>query len=367
VRVTLRGLGVLALLVATPAAAQDAAPAWAGVWQGRIGTYPVRVCLDSWGDDVPGRGSYYYLSQLEPISLTDAGDGMWIERASGSDNEAEWFIEQITGKVMRGMWRQGARTLRFELNPLTWSEGDGGEACGSPEFLAPRLSTPRFRSDPAERDGLTYSRRTFIPPAHWREDVSVDSFLFQPEHPGDEAIVEFLRAQLPTGRVEDEFVQCLAGAISSLGTDGFYEHTLQPSMVSRAFLAIEESLGTFCGGAHPNHFTVTHTYDRQSGAVVDLFDWLGDQPSDGGPSPLPDALRELILSRWPSDMEEDCREVVTHGDYWSLGLAREGLAFTPDLPHAFAACEEAVTVEWPALAPFLDEDGRAGLARLRAR
>ena len=163
----------------------------------------------------------------------------------------------------------------------------------------------------------------------------------------------------------DVATECVAGALSSNGSGGYFEEKLIPTMVSRAFLALEENSNTYCGGAHPDYSTFDHTFDRQSGEHVDLFDWIGDPQADGGVAIISPALRALAVARWPTDAEEECRQIAEETEYWSLGLAREGLVFRPDFPHVATACEEPVTVEWEALKPFLDAEGRAGLARLR--
>src|SRR5690606_6778013 len=73
VRVMRHLAALAALLLAAPAAGQ-ARPAWAGVWQGTISRLPVRLCIDA--RDGAARGSYYYLSELEPIALgEDDGEG----------------------------------------------------------------------------------------------------------------------------------------------------------------------------------------------------------------------------------------------------------------------------------------------------
>jgi hypothetical protein len=47
----------------------QAAPAWHGVWQGSVGTLPVRACLQE-RSETYRNGSYYYLSRLQPIALS---------------------------------------------------------------------------------------------------------------------------------------------------------------------------------------------------------------------------------------------------------------------------------------------------------
>lgn len=358
-----RWLSLLALLAATPAAAQDA-PAWVGVWEGKVGTFPVRLCIDGSGDG-PARGAYYYLSQLEPISLSEEdGEGGWIEHGS-SDPDALWAFAEQTGTRLRGTWRRGSRSLPFDLTPVAWTEGEWGGSCSSAAFLEPRLGRGRVVSEPAELAGWRYTRQSYQPAAHFIDEVAVETFTFTPERPGDHVIATWLASHLPHGTMADDFIECIGGAISSVGADGFFNQTLTPTLVSRDFVAVEESSGTFCGGAHPNYYTVTHTFDRLTGRELDLFDWIGEARIDGEDSTLAEPLRALVVARWPADAEEDCRELAEDTEYWSLGLARDGLVFRPDFPHVATACEEPVTVEWSALAPFLDKEGEEGLARLR--
>jgi hypothetical protein len=361
-------LAALALLAAVPSHAQDA-PAWVGVWEGKVGTAPVRACLDGY-PDTPGRGSYYYLSRLEPISLSeDDGEGGWTERAPGSDVVAQWAFAELSATHMRGTWRQGTRSLAFDLSPVRWTEGEWGGPCSSDAFLGPRAAGGKVLSEPATLEGWAYIRQTYQAPAHFADDVAIETFTFAPAQPGDEAILAALTAHLPKGTFADDYLQCLGGAISSLGYDGQFDETLHPTLVTRAFLVVEEESGTFCGGAHPNYVTMTRTYDRQSGEEIDLFDWLGQPPAEGEISTLPERLHALVLARWPADADadEECRDLAEHNDYWSLGLARDGLVFRPDFPHAMTPCEEPVTVEWQVLAPFLDAEGKSGLARLREK
>ena len=336
-------LAWLAFLIAVPAAAQER-PGWAGVWQGRIGTYPVRMCVDVWGDGL-ARGSYYYMSRLEPIALAEEdGEITWIEGA-GTDAEAFWQPSETTATRLRGIWMQGG-------------------PCSAPEFLAPRVKPAEFTTERGSLEGWQYTTRGYRPPAHFGEDVTIASFWFTPEQPGDAAINAVLAGSLPRGTVDDEFVDCLAGNISSFGTDGNFEKTAQPVLASTAFLVVDEANSAFCGGAHPSYWQAMRVFDRRSGEEIDLFDWLGSPRAEDEVPAIADALRELVMARWPADAA-DCAEFVADTEFWSLGLARDGLVFQPDLPHAATPCEERVTVEWPALAPFLDAEGKDGLARLR--
>ena len=63
--------------------------------------------------------------------------------------------------------------------------------------------------------------------------------------------------------------------------------------------------------------------------------------------------------------DAECRDVARDQEFWTFGLSRDGMLFVPSLPHVAAACQATYTVPWSELKPFLNETGRAGLARLR--
>lgn len=359
-------LALLALCATAPLRAQEG-PEWAGVWEGRIGNLPVRACFDAWSDS-PGRGSYYYLRYLEPISLSEEdGEGGWIERAPGAETEARWEFAELSATRMRGTWRQGGRNLPFSLDPVAWEDHDEQGPCGSEQFVGPRLQGGKVVHDSAEFEGLRYTKTSFQPPASFVEDVSIETFAYEGNEPGDRSIAATLEKLLPTGKWEDEYIECMAGAIAANGQDGFYSREIKPTLVSRAFFAVEDLSGTYCGGAHPNYWTVARVFDRRTGEELELFEWL-DWPLEDGEElrRMPAGLRSLIMRRWPTDADPECREWAQEADYWSLGLAREGLIFSPSLPYVATACVTPIVVEWSALAPLLNDKGRAGLARLMA-
>jgi hypothetical protein len=378
---------LLAVLLAVPAAAQEDRPDWAGVWEGKVGTYPVRLCIDQFDDEVPARGAYYYLSSLRPLSLTEEdGEGGWVEHGP-DEPDALWSFTEQTGERLRGTWTKGNRSLPFDLTPLAWEPGEWNEPCGSAAFLDPRLrDATRVRTEPGDIAGLAYVRHVFVPPAHF-EDIAIESFTFDPEQPGDAGILDFLRSKLPSGTIDDDFVDCIGGSLSSVGADGYYTDQLAPFMASHSFLVVRENSDDYCGGAHPNAWFQYLTFDRQSGEEVDLFTWLNDaarehhpadDPAESYDTVLP-ALRKAIVKRDPVEgfpaedpseaepYEAECREVAEEQEFWTLGLSREGMLFVPSVPHVALPCMATFTVPWSDLRPYLSAEGRAGLARLNAR
>ena len=378
----MRWLAALLALLATPAAAQDA-PAWAGAWEGRVGTFPVRLCIDSWGDQ-PARGAYYYLSQLEPIALSEEdGEGGWIERSPDGGQQALWEVAQQDGERLRGTWRKGRRSLPFDLAPTVWTSTDEGGPCSSDAFLGPRGAGGEVLSAPAELAGWRYTALAYRPPAHFAEEVFLESFAFPPERPGDAAILAALAEEMPAAGGAAKYLRCMGDSIAVNGRDGDYSNVAKPFLVAAAWLATLESYDVYCGGAHPSHGYFHRTFDRQSGEEVQLARWLGDtavehktyEGDEEGYDLVRPALRELILARGPTDGEPpegadesydaECRDVARDQEFWTFGLSRDGMLFVPSLPHVAAACQATYTVPWSELKPFLNETGRAGLARLR--
>lgn len=365
-----RLLGAAALL--TPAAAQAAEDAaWAGVYEGTIGRYPVTVCLQSWGDG-SALGAYYYHSQLKPIRLDGTGDpARWIEVAEGDNPEARtgprWSLQGLGGDTVTGTWRDGRRAFPITLKGVLDDSAAEGSPCGSSAFVARRVMPAAFDRTEDTADGFAFTRVSYKAPAHF-SDVSIESFAFIPSQPGDAAIVRELEAGLPRGAVDDEFIQCITGGLGSLGIDGFWEQSSSPAYVSKAFLAVQTSLGTFCGGAHPNFGSYQRVFDRETGAEVKLEGWLGAAAwgeVEYDMRPLASALRELALTHWPDDSEPECREAALDQSYWTFGLSAAGFSLTPDFPHVLTACEETATVPWTEIEPYLSDEGKAARARMR--
>lgn len=356
-----------AMLLAAPAAAQES-PVWTGVWGGRVGTYPVRLCIDAFGG--PARGAYYYLSRLEPIPITEEdGEGGWIEKTPEGESSALWEFVVQTGEELRGTWRQGPRRLPFDLRPVAWSDGDWGGPCSSEAFHQARLSGGDIGSAPAEHGGWAYMTLSYRPPAHFSDDIDVETFSFAPEKPGDDVLNTALAAILPVGNLQDSAFDCMAASIATFSVDGFFEAVLRPKLVTPEFITVEHSYSNFCGGAHPNHGVGYLSFDRQTGEQIDLQAWVDADTGKIEFTPLPDGLRRAVLARWPEDPDTDpeCRPYAEEEIYWSLELRREGLAFTPSMPHALTPCAVPGLLDWATLEPFLTVQGQAGLERLAAK
>ena len=373
---------ILPLLMVAPGSVPDK-PVWVGVWEGTVGTYPVRLCMDQWGDG-PGRGAYYYLSALEPLSLTEDDDEIaWIEHGP-DDPDARWAFTQQSEERLRGSWTKASRRLPFDLKPIAWTKGEWDGTCDSAAFMGPRLLPGTIATEPEDVGGWRYTRQIYSPPRQFKDEVSAESFTFTPEQPGDSKILEWLASHLPRGTMEDDATECIAGAVASVGADGYFGEFLYPIEVGRSFLTVYENSDTYCGGAHPNAFFQYKTFDRQSGQEINLARWLNDAGREHHPAEneldsydtLLPALRKLIVKHQPQEgfpeadthepgpLDAECLEVAEEQEFWTFGFRREGMLFVPSVPHVATPCMGTFIVPWSELMPYLSAEGRAGVARL---
>lgn len=362
---------ILALLIALPmpaSATDEPVPVWQGVWQGTVGSLPVRACLARRGDN-DAVGSYYYLSRLRPIRLEQQnGSRQWLEGEGTSTGPARpgWTFATITAEQLGGDWSDGARHLPFRLTRVAGKIDD--EPCGGLLFNAPRLRPLRMTAKRAVRDGVAYTRLTFDPgPAF--PDVTLETFALAGDDPATRRINGSLRKPMTPAPADSEWFGCIAGALSWMGIDGDYTLEIAPTLITPRWLAAVSNEGDYCGGAHPNSDSTSLTFDRATGAAVDVTGWLDaslmrhDPEDRNGSATGTAALRAMVRAR-DKDAEPDCVEATAEQEYWDVGLARAGLTFTPSLPHVLAPCQNSVLVPWAALAPHLTAAGRAARASL---
>lgn len=377
---------LLLALIASPALAQeDDIPARYGVWQGTIGSYPVVACLGR--DRYNQVGAYYYLSRLAPIALKGNQSDHWEEEVSYQESSASWDSLKVEDDRLSGKWNDGKRSLAIALVRQDWVPDETfGEPCTSAAFLGPRAGGDSVGESDGSIDGQSFRRRTYVPAAHF-SSVGVASFQLLPTRPGDELINAELAKDLPDGTAGSDLMLCMGWAIEAHGTDGDYWFSSEPILMTRRWLATFDRFDQYCGGPHPNTWLDYRLFDRQTGEKVELFNWLNadavtreayDLDSGGVYFTVNDTLRKRILARWPADelpenpSEEDlqanseCMEIVATQEFWSVGLVQEGLLFAPQLARVVMACGATVTVPWADLEPYLSDEGRAGLAALRA-
>jgi hypothetical protein len=370
-----RGIVLSLALLAVPAVAHaqapDAPPApWQGIWRGTIGDQAVRVCLMSGAYSF---GGYYYDRHLRVIRLErpDTGD-LWIEEDNRDPNRPRWTVT-MDGAELAGRWSQGARTLPIRLTRIA-GPAMGEESCGSLTFNRPRLTPTRIVSRRATRDGVGYTRLTAeVGPAF---AATIESFALDGDSPATRRINQVLRQPLPIAPATSEWFDCMQGNLNTHGSDGSYERTIAPTMITARWLAVRDHSDTYCGGNHPNIANRPRVFDRASGAEINLHDWLAARAvnrtrydgSDEEYVMLTEPFRRWLvgpLRRGADDDATTCHEAIVGTEYWTIGLARTGLVFSPDLAHVIRACGEDFPVTFARLAPWLNAQGRAGAASLQ--
>jgi hypothetical protein len=359
---------MLAPLLALAAAAAPAASSdLAGLWEGRVGDLPVRACFTrrEWGTF----GAYYYLSRLRVIGLTqDDGGGAFREGGGADPNRPGWSIERVDGATLTARWTNRGRTLPVRLHRLARMERDESP-CASLAFHRPRLAGVRMVTSRPRTDGIAYTRFTLDP--RGRFEVHFETFALD----GQGAAVRRINAELARDMIGDPppWFGCIRDSLGDSAFEGEADEMLTPTMISSRWLAVTHHWDGFCGGAHPDSSNVYRTFDLTSGREIDLHDWLnGDavnrlSPEGGGEEikTLRPALRDLILANWdPGDA--DCADSVRNEDFWTIGLDRGGLVFSPQLPHVVQACGDDFTVSLARLRPFLTQAGAENLRALAA-
>lgn len=343
---------------------------WGGVWQGTVGTLPVRACLTRRYDGA-GAGLYFYSSRLQLIALEQQGSSKAWREGAGSAKASPrptWQFAAVARGVLTGTWIDGIRQLPFRLTRLA-SESD--EPCGSLAFNTPRLKPLTVTRTRATLDGVAYTRLFFDPGRALRDDVKLETFALKGVDLETSRINVRLFEPFAKKPADNRWWDCIAGGLASPGMGGNYEQTITPTLISPRWLAATMATGYYCGGAHPDGETISLVFDRATGAAVDLNGWLNAAALEPRPDidkssfALKPALRRLAMAQ-DREMEADCRAPVAEAQFWDIGLTRAGLAFTPGLPHVLAPCANAMIVPWTALAPYLGRAGRAGRASLSA-
>ena len=357
-------ISAIVALIGAPLAQAQEAPLWESVWRGTIGQYPVVACLarDGLGE---GRGAYYYLSKRSILRLqAGTGEGRWQEDAAEHKSAPAWKLNAPSGSALSGTWSDGAgRDLPVAMTRVAYGADEG--ACGSRAFMAPRLGPVKIGRKAAMKAGLAYEALNYDVGDQF-DGVSINSFALVPKLAGDAAInrAVALDPLKPEGKAD--FAACLSGSIQSIGMDGDFSLDIAPAPVPGDYLAAQLSQSYSCGGAHPDAFTQDSVYDRRSGAEIALWRWIAPsalRAGTGSARELAPKLRTLVLLKSPRS-DAECRDVVRQNNSWGIGLTAFGLAFTPQLPHAVAACADTTKLGWNALAPFLSAMGKAGVRRI---
>jgi hypothetical protein len=252
----------------------------AGIWQGTVGNQPVRACFNAreWGTF----GGYYYLSHLKAIPLQQPEGALqtFVEGNDERDATApRWTIERAADDKLTGRWSRGTKRFAIDLTRVPGIKlGDFETPCGSMAFHEPRLRGVRMVPKPARTDGVSYVRLVLDGRGHFGDEVSVETFALEGN---TTAVRRINRRVTPSGPSDAEgWLSCITSGWN-YGPHAEWSETFKPRMFTRRWLTVSYELGYYCGGAHPDSSSYSLTFDRRTGAEVDLYEWLNAR---GGPS-----------------------------------------------------------------------------------
>ena len=379
VSLTILALAASAAMVhaAEPA---SATPAWNGVWRGTIGPSNIQVCLQH--QDYGDRGAYYYMRHLKIINLGTldhpAGKDIvtWTEGADPNQPAKGplWHVAAVKNGHLDGVWEGNGKSLPIALSRVAVDKTDNDLPCGSTAFSLPRFKKPIITTKPAKADGIAYTR-VVADLGEPFSDSSFETFQLSGNTPAIRRINAELYKDVPKDAEHADYFQCSVSALAN-GWDGSQTSELKPETLTPGFLIEADSESWDCGGAHPDAGTSYQTWDLRKGAKIDLYGLFTKAAlartvhAKGTAGEYTDItyaapFKAMIVRAFPG-AEDDCKEPIETADTWSMRLTRNGMAFTPDLPHVVAACIDDAVIPYAKLTPYLTPEGKALIAAFQA-
>ena len=378
-----------AALLAVQAQAESS-PAWAGIWRGTLGRYPITVCLQQGGAD-DYFGAYYYEKRLRIITLhneqeeRDPSRLHFVESdampkkadknakaasatSKAKDTYAKWELQMPSGDNLQGRFSATSDpTLPIVLHRVS----DAASTCGSPAFTGPLHQ--EYRIDAGKPKG---AEPYFGAALDFGKESTYQVSGFQ-LNASDAASVKINLGLMKALRQEgDNAMECRNNMLDSNGYLGDYSSTTEPALLTPHWLVARTTESDDCGGAHPNASLHFVTWDRTPGWQVDPWTWLtpsavkrtrkdvGSGTTYTENEVLP-ALQKLLARHWPRD-DADCNDTITSASDWQVHPGLHGLIFTPDLPHVIFACTEDDEIPYAEIAPLLNATGREAVKAIQA-
>jgi len=353
-----------------PAPVPDEPPSpLGGIWEGRLGTQPVRACFSVEGSF----GGYFTLTRLRFVGL----DGVAGSEDSFSEGTTQgapvWRNVQATGAVLTATRTSGREMLPVRLRRVAAATvgGDTGP-CSSFAFHRPRMTGIRIVHTRGQVDGTAYTKLTLDTRGHF--DIRFNTFALD----GGGAAVRRINAELGEGLSGNPpgWFFCINNSLVMFPGEGESDEALEPVMISRRWLSVAHRGTVFCGGAHPDGYVMHQLFDRSSGAAVELLNWF--RPTavkhervtgmEEDYLTVQPAFRAFLLAgqRLENDADGECARVLRDQDRWNAGMTRTGIVFIPELPHVVQACSRDITIPFDRIRPWLKPEGAAAVAALQA-
>lgn len=360
-----RFFAALAVCASAPAIAAEPVSPLAGVWDGTIGTLPIRACFEQ--HERGNSGGYFYRSKRKFIGLSaDADHAQYVEGAQSVTTAPRWTINPAAAGL-EGTWSQGAKSLPIRLTRVAAPQADE-TACASMTFLQPRLDGIRNVTSHFVKDGVGFTRITVDLKERFegsgQSTVQID---------GTTPAARKINAELlkPFSDSPPAWLDCIEGSLDNGQSEGSSDSSSEPGLVTRRWLSVTNHSESYCGGAHPDSSSWATLFDRGTGDQVNLLDWFRPtavKREGAGADVIRSLSRPFVafITAGAKLAEKECREVIRDADYWNAELTAKAIVFTPSLPHVVQACEEPFAVPHARLAPYLTAKGKAELATLQS-
>lgn len=345
--------------LAAEAAAPGPAPVPAGVWQGKIGKYPVIVRLAD-APCSPDDSGYYYLSHLAAIHLQQNGSALNWKEGDG-DNAATWTLDNSYGDTLGGKWTSGdgKRTLPIALKKVgvPMKDSGSGDQC---EAQADAYNKPRvdktLKGLTAEDGKLgTLGYRTLSV-----KGVSVSSFEIPPGAFHVPKLNKAMRAGMGA-----EIASALGCADDAGDRGGDYDSTTAPTqLLFGHILLTQTNVNAYCGGAHPDNWSTYGAWDLAADTPVNASVWVAYEKTKYGTPAMPEKLTALLLKH-AAPADGDCSDALSdNGGSYAVSLGSAGLVFHSQLPHVIQACNQDIEVPFAQLMPYLTPEGKKAVKKL---
>jgi hypothetical protein len=345
-----------------------------GLWHGTIGAQPVVVVLSP---ESCGGGLYYYRKHARDIPLTEkdrARGGTWAE-AEDTPAGASWIFSEAApdSRTLTGEWvsEDGQRRvpIRLELQAPTEATEDGNGKrkyeCNAHDqaYDEPRVAQAVQRRKVASRDTVFKGAdRSYT----YRGVSLLEGNITGFSHP-EAARLPRLQQMLADWerRAAAGYYDCARAVAGTAMAPPDFGMGLVPVFWNARLLVLEESSGFFCGGAHPHRgIEAYRVWNLRDDQPVDVDSWISG--SSGTQGITSRRLLKLVASRYGrrDDPSGECGGVLEGDVLYLTYPSSSGMVFYPKLSHAARACEEAITIPWAGMRPFLSPKGEKALREL---
>ena len=351
--------GARALLIAAGAVSAAKNVNWQGVWKGQLGTQEITACFQLDEGRLYQLGVYYYARHRQLIQLdmdkdsVQAETDMMLHETSGA-----WRLTLKDENTLAGTWTYQDRHFPIELVRVPFvNPDDAAVPCNSAEFNNGRKTPPQFVRNAATLDGTKYLVVTN------KKDARIASFELIGTDPNIDRVNQQLHKDL-LATIDDAF-ECSSGVAGRSENQTDFSSSATPLLITKHWLVAALHIDEYCGGAHPDSGTSYRVWDLTAGQPEDVWTWFNEKGAgkeNDVVTPGP-ALEKLLTRLWPKGSDAECPDSPQLVS-WTLHPERDGLVFSPELPHVIQACAEDIRVPYRALAPMLNTRGKAAVAAL---